>query len=54
MGLRFSSQYLHDGRAHTLDEAIELHGGEGAAARDRFRGLSSAEHAALLAYLGSL
>jgi CxxC motif-containing protein (DUF1111 family) len=54
MGLRFRSQYLHDGRAHTLEEAIELHGGEGATARDQFRGLSATQRAALLAYLGSL
>jgi CxxC motif-containing protein (DUF1111 family) len=61
MGLRFSEQieegsprFLHDGRARTIDEAIRLHGGEGASSRDRFVGLSEADRADLLEFLRSL
>ena len=46
--------YLHDGRARTLEQAIELHGGEGAASRQGWRSLTRAEQAALLAFLRSL
>jgi CxxC motif-containing protein (DUF1111 family) len=46
--------FLHDGRARNLSEAILWHGGEGEAARDAFRNMSSAERAALLAFLKSL
>lgn len=46
--------YLHDGRARTLREAIELHGGEAAGSRTRFRALSAAEQEQLLAFLRSL
>src|SRR5437870_2182326 len=40
MGVRFKSAFLHDGRAPTIEAAVELHGGEAAAARDRFVRLS--------------
>lgn len=46
--------YLHDGRATTLEEAIEHHGGEGSASREAFRNLGPAERASLLAFLQSL
>lgn len=46
--------YLHDGRARTLREAIGLHGGEGAASREAFRGLSPQQQERLLAFLRSL
>ena len=46
--------YLHDGRAATLEAAIELHGGEGAASRAAFRQLSPADRERLLAFLRSL
>jgi CxxC motif-containing protein (DUF1111 family) len=46
--------YLHDGRARTLREAIELHGGEAAASRNAFRQLSPVEQERLLAFLRSL
>ncbi len=45
---------LHDGRAQGFVEAILWHGGEAAAARDRFRALEAAERAAVLAFLASL
>ncbi len=34
-------RYLHDGRARTIEEAILWHGGQAAAARDRFKALSA-------------
>jgi CxxC motif-containing protein (DUF1111 family) len=46
--------YLHDGRAHTLEDAIELHGGEGAASRSAFRALSDDARAQLIRFLRSL
>jgi CxxC motif-containing protein (DUF1111 family) len=54
MGLRFLEQFLHDGRAKTLEEAIKLHGGEGSASRDRFKNLPAPDQAALIDFLKSL
>lgn len=54
MGLRLSPQFLHDGRAASIAEAIRLHGGEGAGARDRFAALTDSERQALLEFLRSL
>jgi CxxC motif-containing protein (DUF1111 family) len=47
-------QLLHDGRARGVAEAVLWHGGEGAAARDRFRALSVDERAALVAFVDTL
>jgi CxxC motif-containing protein (DUF1111 family) len=47
-------RYLHGGAAADLDQAIRLHGGEAAGARDRYLGLTTAERAALLAWLARL
>jgi len=49
-----SSFFLHDGRARTLSEAIDFHGGEADASRTAFRALSSAQQQTLLDYLRSL
>src|SRR5690606_32923607 len=46
--------FLHDGRAHTLLDAILWHGGEAAPARERFRALDGRERSALLDYLRGL
>jgi CxxC motif-containing protein (DUF1111 family) len=46
--------FLHDGRARTPTEAILWHGGEAAAARERFEHLSASDRAALAAFLNSL
>ncbi len=54
MGLRFARRFLHDGRASSIEEAIELHGGEGAASRSSFQGLSDSRRRALLEFLNSL
>jgi CxxC motif-containing protein (DUF1111 family) len=54
MGLRFREQFLHNGSAGTVQEAIEGHGGEAQASRDRFKGLSLYNKAALLKFLQKL
>jgi CxxC motif-containing protein (DUF1111 family) len=54
MGVRLMTRFLHDGRATTLDQAIDLHGGEGARAADLFRALPAADRAALVAFLKTL
>jgi CxxC motif-containing protein (DUF1111 family)/ABC-type Fe3+ transport system substrate-binding protein len=47
-------QYLHDGRARTLTEAILWHDGEAATARERFVSLPAGQREQLLAFLRSL
>jgi CxxC motif-containing protein (DUF1111 family) len=59
LGLQESFQgsaafYLHDGRAHTLEQAIELHGGEAALSRDGFRRLPADARSKLIRFLRSL
>jgi CxxC motif-containing protein (DUF1111 family) len=54
VGVRLLAQFLHDGRAKTLQQAVEMHGGEAAGARDRFAQLAEADRAALLAFLRTL
>jgi CxxC motif-containing protein (DUF1111 family) len=46
--------YLHDGRARTIAEAILWHGGEGQKSKAAFVALSAADQAALLKFLESL
>lgn len=53
-GLAESAPYLHDGRAPTLDEAIILHGGEAAVARDRYLALDDTGRASVRVFLTSL
>lgn len=54
MALRLVRRYLHDGRASSIEEAVELHGGEAARSRDAFRALSGSDRRALLRFLGTL
>jgi CxxC motif-containing protein (DUF1111 family) len=54
MGLRVLTRFLHDGRAASIEQAIEAHGGEASGARDRFKALPPAERNALIAFLKSL
>ncbi len=54
LDLRSAQHFLHDGRAASLEQAIELHGGEGAGARNGFKVLTPADRAALIAFLRSL
>jgi CxxC motif-containing protein (DUF1111 family) len=53
-GLRFINNYLHDGRARTLDQAILAHDGQARGARDQFAGLAADAKAKLMAFLDSL
>ena len=46
--------FLHDGRARSLLEAILWHGGEAQQSSDAVRNMSTAERAALIAFLNSL
>ncbi|WPZ36061.1 di-heme oxidoredictase family protein [Thalassobaculum sp. OXR-137] len=48
------TNFLHDGRARSLLEAILWHGGEARAARDHVVGLDAADRDALIAYINSL
>lgn len=53
-GVADSAPYLHDGRAATLQQAIELHGGQGGPSARRFRALGGAEQSRLIAFLKTL
>ncbi len=53
-GVATSAPYLHDGRAMTLEQAIQMHGGEGQRAAEAFRALKLNERAELLNFLGTL
>jgi CxxC motif-containing protein (DUF1111 family) len=57
IGLRFNPTFLHDSRAHTVEEAILLHGGDGSEAAEAvslYKALSPADHDALLAFVEAL
>ena len=59
LGLQQDSQgsetyYLHDGRATTIDGAIQFHGGEAAASRAAYNALPSPEQDQLITFLKSL
>jgi CxxC motif-containing protein (DUF1111 family) len=49
-----NANFLHDGRARTIEEAILWHGGEAESAREVFRAMSAAERRKLLAFVESL
>ncbi len=53
-GIADTSPYLHDGRALTLTEAIQMHGGEGQSAADNFANLAVRDRLALLTFLRTL
>src|SRR5262245_21235483 len=53
-GVRLRAPFLHDGRASTLREAIELHAGEALRSRNAYEQLSTDEKKAVVAFLGSL
>lgn len=48
------SNFMHDGRARTLMEAIMWHGGEAESSKQHVRGLSATQRNALIKYLQSL
>ena len=45
---------LHDGRAKTIEEVIQLHGGEATQSKTKFNQLTAADKNALLKFLESL
>jgi len=45
---------LHDGRAHGIEEAILLHGGEALTAKEKYQSLTEADRLKLLRFLESL
>jgi hypothetical protein len=53
-GLADTAPYLHDGRAPTVHDAIVLHGGEAAAARDAYLALDENARASLRVFVVSL
>jgi len=55
-GLRFENpnQLLHDGRAHSLTDAVQMHAGQGQAAATAFKALSNDDKNNLLVFLASL
>jgi CxxC motif-containing protein (DUF1111 family) len=59
-GMRIMRQFLngqmfllHDGHAHSVEEAVLLHGGEAAAARDSFAARNASDRAALIDFVES-
>jgi CxxC motif-containing protein (DUF1111 family) len=54
IGLRFNKTFLHDGRAHTVDEAILQHDGEPGDSARAYVGLPADDRKALLDFVGSL
>lgn len=52
--VRAEVDFLHDGRARSLEEAIMWHGGEAMAAREGFRNASARDRAALIEFLNRL
>ena len=53
-GFRDSGPYLHDGRAQTLEQAVAMHGGQGADSAHKFFELSPRERLQVEAFLKSL
>jgi CxxC motif-containing protein (DUF1111 family) len=48
------TNYLHDGRARNIEEAILWHGGEGEKSKNKFKDLKKEERQALIKFLSSL
>jgi len=54
-GVQGGNYYLlHDGRAHSIEQAIQMHGGEASASAGRFNSLSQTDRGALVTFLKSL
>jgi CxxC motif-containing protein (DUF1111 family) len=53
-GVADSGPYLHDGRAETLEESVDSHGGEASDVAARFKDLPAADRDALVAFLKTL
>jgi CxxC motif-containing protein (DUF1111 family) len=53
-GARFNTQFLHDGRAKSVRDAILAHDGQGRDARNAFAGLSSGNQNLLIKFVNSI
>jgi CxxC motif-containing protein (DUF1111 family) len=53
-GVADSAPYMHDGRAATLEDAINFHGGQGKHAAQRFSQLGKTERGQVIAFLKTL
>jgi CxxC motif-containing protein (DUF1111 family) len=53
-GARFNTQFLHDGRAKSVRDAILAHDGQGRAARNAFAALSSTDQNFLIRFVNSI
>jgi CxxC motif-containing protein (DUF1111 family) len=53
-GTRFNTQFLHDGRAKTVRDAILAHDGQGLAARNVFAAMSSTDQNFLIRFVNSI
>jgi CxxC motif-containing protein (DUF1111 family) len=53
-GARFNTQFLHDGRAKTIRDAILAHDGQGLAARNNFAALGPLNQSFLLKFVSSI
>jgi CxxC motif-containing protein (DUF1111 family) len=57
IGLRFNRTFMHDGRAHDVDEAIRAHAGPGSEANESvelYQTLSDADRLLLDEFVGGL
>jgi CxxC motif-containing protein (DUF1111 family) len=54
IGLRFERTYLHDGRAHSVTEAVLAHDGEARGARDAFQALTLDDQRSLIEFVEAL
>jgi CxxC motif-containing protein (DUF1111 family) len=54
MGLRLARRYLHDGRASSIEQAVQLHDGEAARSREGFGALPKRDREGLLKFLATL
>jgi CxxC motif-containing protein (DUF1111 family) len=53
-GVADSAPYMHDGRAKTLEEAVNFHGGQGKRSAERFKQLNNEERGQVIAFLKTL
>lgn len=53
-GLSKTAPYFHDGRADTIEQAIQMHDGEAASVRQAYNDLSDESRAAIIHFLNSL
>jgi CxxC motif-containing protein (DUF1111 family) len=54
IGLRFELTYLHDGRAHSVTEAVLAHDGEARGAREAFQALAPDDQRTLIEFVEAL